>query len=400
MPVMLEPSLTVETLDEFLAAEAAGIERTLAEHEAWSRRTLEHYAPRPETLAFSATAASPRDAFLAALRINPTLDYRPYRQTTVEDVLSGDEDMLGFADLSFLKSGVSHADIVYLPLASGDRVAPAHVLASASDEPDFGMDIGLFADNGTPFGAVYGFADQPFGNPNLDYSSQAPFHMGFYHLDWVTRSAQPDLLRTYPEWRVSLYRALADVAFASGHDYWGWRFMGWALHYIGDLTQPYHAQPLPGVSTLAALWAVARGKSDEAVQLVSNRHGVLESYQYQRVMEALRSRQWTNPILAAIAGGAPVPVYDTLTLSTTLSAESVAAGGELDAALETWMPPRFVSDPGFEWTGSGEEAGVVATVAAERGGDALDALDAVVAAQMQRFSRYARAWINYALRED
>ena len=398
IPAMLEPTLRVETLDAFIGAEADGIERVLAEHEAWSRVTLAHYAPRPDALAFSAdapaTVADPRAAFLAAIRVNPTLDYRPYRQTTVDDVIAADLPALRFADLSFLSTGVSHAEVLYLPLESGDRVASAHVLASASDEPDFGMDIGLFADNGTSFGAAYGFGEQPFGNPNLDYGSQAPFHMGFYHLDWLTRTAQPDLLRTYPQWRITQYRALAELAFATGHDYWGWRFMGWALHYIGDLTQPYHAEPLPGVSTVEALWLVARGKTTEAVQLVSNRHGVLESYQYQRVMAALRARAWSNPLLAAIAGGAPVPVFETLTPSTTLSAESVAAGDALDAALENHVPARFVSDTSFEWTGSGEEAGIVAAVTAAGGEASLRALDAAVAEQMQRFSRYARAWIN------
>ena len=48
----------------------------------------------------------------------------------------------------------------------------------------------------------------PFGNDNLDYGSQAPFHMGFYHLDWLTRMAQPDLLRTYPLWRIALFGEL------------------------------------------------------------------------------------------------------------------------------------------------------------------------------------------------
>lgn len=404
IPAMLEPTLQVETLDAFIEAEAEGIERVLAEHEAWSRATLEHYAPRPDALAFSAgapaTLADPRAAFLAALRVNPTLEYRPYRQTTVEETVPGTAATLRFADLSFLDPGVSHADIVYLALDSGDLVAPAQVLATGSDEPDFGMDIGLFADNGTSFGAVCGFGDQPFGNPNLDYGSQAPFHMGFYHLDLLTRTAQPDLLRTYPQWRIAQYRALAELAFGTGHDYWGWRFMGWALHYIGDLTQPYHAEPLPGVSTAEALWAVLRGRTDEAVQLVSNRHGVLESYQYQRMHAALQARQWTDPILEAIASGAPVPVFETLTPSTTLTAESVAAGAALDAALETYVPARFVADPSFEWTGSGEEAGVVDTVLAAGGDEALRALDAAVAAQLRRFSRYARAWINLELPEE
>ena len=95
-----------------------------------------------------------------------------------------------------------------------------------------------------------GFGIQPFGNPNLEYSSQAPFHMGFYHLDWLTRTAQPSLLRTYPLWRIALFGELAELAFSTGHDYWGWRFLGWGLHYVGDLTQPYHAIPLPGVGTV------------------------------------------------------------------------------------------------------------------------------------------------------
>jgi hypothetical protein len=271
------------------------------------------------------------------------------------------------------------------------------VVASASDEPDFGLDIGLFANNGTAFGKDYGFADQPFGNPNLDYSSQAPFHMGFYHLDWLTRTLQPDLLRTYPEWRSSLYRELARFAFATGHDYWAWRFTGWGLHYVGDLTQPYHAQPLPGVSTAAALWSVVTGETEAAVQLVSNRHGVLESYQYQRVQRAQEQRDWDNLILAAIAQPLAPPTFDETTLRDVLTVDSVAAGDALDATLENYMPMRFVSDPGFEWTGSGEEASIVDTVTKGQGDEAVRALDAAVALQMQRFSRFAKSWIDDAL---
>jgi hypothetical protein len=398
MPELLLPTLEVESLDEFLAAEATGLESALSEHEAWARENLPHYAPRPDNLAFTADAQDLRAAFLSAIRVNPTLDYPLYRQSTVEDPPVALVQRRAFDDLSFLKGGVSHDAIVYLSLMPGDLVAPAHVVASGSDEPDFGMDIGLFADNATEFGRQYGFGDQPFGNPNLDYSSQAPFHMGFYHLDWITRRAQPDLLRTYPQWRVSLYRLLADLAFASGHDYWGWRFTGWGLHYIGDLTQPYHAQPLPGISTAAALWSVVTGKTAAAVQLVSNRHGVLESYQYQRVQRALDQRDWTNPMLAAIASGAPVPEFDNTTVRGALTVESVKAGAGLDAALEDNMPARFVSDPDFEWTGSGEESNIVVTVRKAKGEGAVTALDAAVTEQMQRFSRFARAWINDALR--
>ncbi|WP_439105775.1 hypothetical protein [Congregibacter sp.] len=397
-PELLEPTLHAETLEDFVNAEASGLALVLSRHEALARETMAHYAPRPDSLAFTADAADLRDAFLRAIRVNPELDFALYRQTTVDDPAVPADLVQRFDDLSFLDGGVSHNSIVYIALQSGELVAPAHVLASGSDEPDFGLDIGLFEDNGTDFGDRYGFGTQPFGNPNLEYSSQAPFHMGFYHLDWMTRKAQPDLLRTYPEWRVSLFRELSRFAFETGHDYWGWRFAGWGLHYIGDLSQPYHAHPLPGVSTLGGLWTVVRGKTGEAIQLVSNRHGVLESYQYQRVQKALDEKSWSSVILTAIANGTPIPEFDESTVRSELTKESVAAGSDLDESLEEHMPSRYVSDPTFEWNGSGEEAAIVVTVASDRGDQAIDALDTVVAEQMQRFSRFAQAWINDARR--
>lgn len=291
-------------------------------------------------------------------------------------------------------------DVTYVDLAERDGVLPAHVLASGSDEPDFGMDIGLYSDNGTAEGARFGFGTQPFGNPNLDYGSQAPFHMGFYHLDWLTEKAQPDLLRTLPEWRIALYRALAHYAFKTGHEYWGWRFMGWALHYVGDLTQPYHAQPLPGVSTVEALWLVATGKTNEAIQLVSNRHGVLESYQYHRVMRAMRQQDWDDPVLAAIASAQDVDTFGDATVRDLLTRESTDLGAQLDEVLEENMPERFVSDPNFEWTGSGEETAILETVAREKGSAAVQALDREVEAHMRRFSYYAKMWVQDGLQAE
>lgn len=398
IPELTEPSLRAETLRAFVDSEAEGLQALLAEHEAYARASLPDYPARPDALAFRADAGNTRHAFLRAIRVNPELGYSLYRQGTVDDAQPAENSStLAFSDLSFLKTGSSHRDVVYHRLQPGALVAPAHVIASGNDEPDFGIDIGLFEDNGTTFGRTYGFGTQPFGNPNLDYGSQAPFHMGFYHLDWLTRTAQPDLLRTMPEWRVSLFGALSKFAFDTGHDYWGWRFAGWALHYVGDLTQPYHAEPLPGIGTIEALWLVVRGETDAAVQLVSNRHGVLESYQFQRVSARLAAQAWQAPILVAISSAGPVPVFSERTMRDVLSLESVAGGDAVDAVLEANVPLRFVSDPNFEWTGSGEESGIVDTVRRENGEGAVAALDAMVVEQMRRFSRYARAWINQAM---
>src|SRR5262249_49886551 len=129
----------------------------------------------------------------------------------------------------------------FVALAEGELASARQIVATAADEPDYGTDIGLWSDNGTPYGALYGFGKQPFGNPKIEFSSQAPFHMGIYHEAKIVYLAAGFLKHTYPEMRIHQARSLARYAFASGHDYWGWRFTGWALHYIQDLTQPYHS---------------------------------------------------------------------------------------------------------------------------------------------------------------
>jgi hypothetical protein len=254
----------------------------------------------------------------------------------------------------------------------------------------------LYVDNGTSFGAVYGFGSQPFGNPNLDYSSQAPFHMGFYHLDWLTRRVESDLLRTLPAWRIHLYQSLAALAFETGHDYWGWRFMGWALHYIGDLTQPYHADPLPGVSLMSSIWLVIQGKTADAIQLVSNRHGVLESYQLQRTKNAQSAMAWQGPLMAALSFDDAACLRSGPDIMA-LTADSKALGDHLDHTLAQQAPPRFVDDATFEWVGSGYEAEVDRLIGIFGGEQALASLDEELLTHLQRFSFYASGWVNQAL---
>ena len=286
---LMQPSVVVEPLDVFLEAEASGIAELLNRIEIAMIAGNPDYPPTPTALRFNASDVSDRRGqFIAALRISPRLEYGLYRQVMTDDVISASDETLAWSELSYLPSGDAEQERLYLSLSSGARVSPAHILSSASDEPDLGMDVGLYSDNDTEVGAQYGLGEQPFGNPNLPYGSQAPLHMGFYHLDALTQFAQPSLKRTLPLWRVIQYEELARLAFASGHEYWGWRFMGWALHYIGDLTQPYHTDPLPGVSLMSALWSVVMGETNDLIQLVSNRHGVLESYQYRRVQALMQ----------------------------------------------------------------------------------------------------------------
>ena len=387
--------LRVETLSEFVVAERTAIAELLAQHEDWALQNLEHYAALPTELVFDAAAADAdlEIAFLNAIRINPTRSYQPYRQLMSFEPKTAQETLIAVSELTFLQGTIASNDSRYVSLASGDFVSAAAVVSTASDEPDFGLDIGLYADNGTEHGKRYGFGNQPFGNPNLEYGSQAPFHMGFYHLDWLTSLAQPGLLQTYPLYRTELYRKLAVLAFSTGHDYWGWRFMGWGLHYVGDLAQPYHAVPLPDTGILESLWIVATGKTGEALQLVSNRHGVIEAFQKAIVAQALVRQDWTQSTLQEVARLSPSAAWAQNTLIDELTQDSAAGAAGLDRALVKYAPPKLVSDPAFEFSQSPEEAAILAAIAAQ-GDDAEAGLTASLNQQMQRFSFFAQAWIR------
>lgn len=387
--------LRVETLSEFVVAERTAIAELLAQHEDWALQNLEHYAALPTELVFDPAAADAdlEIAFLNAIRINPTRSYQPYRQLMSFEPKTAQETLIAVSELTFLQGTIASNDSRYVSLASGDFVSAAAVVSTASDEPDFGLDIGLYADNGTEHGKRYGFGNQPFGNPNLEYGSQAPFHMGFYHLDWLTSLAQPGLLQTYPLYRTELYRKLAILAFSTGHDYWGWRFMGWGLHYVGDLAQPYHAVPLPDTGILESLWIVATGKTGEALQLVSNRHGVIEAFQKAIVAQALVRQDWTQSTLQEVARLSPSAAWAQNTLIDELTQDSAAGAAGLDRALVKYAPPKLVSDPAFEFSQSPEEAAILAAIAAQ-GDDAEAGLTASLNQQMQRFSFFAQAWIR------
>ncbi|MBW5802595.1 hypothetical protein FIV31_03065 [Coxiella endosymbiont of Ornithodoros amblus] len=63
----------------------------------------------------------------------------------------------------------------------GEKVSPLEIITSALDEPDYGMDIDLWENNLSWFAKEDHCEKQPFGDPGLLLSSQAPFHMAFYY---------------------------------------------------------------------------------------------------------------------------------------------------------------------------------------------------------------------------
>ena len=78
---LTENRLVVESLEALIRAEGAAIANTLDEVEKWSVANLDAYPPTPPELRFDpATPEKALHDFLAAIRVNPDLNYGLFRQ--------------------------------------------------------------------------------------------------------------------------------------------------------------------------------------------------------------------------------------------------------------------------------------------------------------------------------
>jgi hypothetical protein len=403
--VAAAPPVQVESLESFLAAEAGPLVGLLAEEERWARAHVVAYPPRPEALAFAlpagAAPAELRRRFVAALRINPEARLALFLQLMPTAGTDG-RPFLAESAITTLKRNETTRSNSFVGLHEGAVARVIDVVATASDEPDHGLDVGLWSDSGSAAGAAYGFGRQPFGfNPQIEFASQGPFHVGFFHESWIVYKAAPFLLKTYAEYRIHLYRALAVHALRSGHPYWGWRFAGWALHYIQDLTQPYHASVLPGVGVPTMLWintldlAGRHAGKERAVALVTNRHLALENLQLHRARTAWLRRDAQDPTWRALTDTAhdAGAAYTDATPRERITKDANAAADAVDAALARHLPAKYTSDPGYVF-GETETGVDLARVVDRSAPEAGVAMGDALARLLGRFGAETRAFVR------
>jgi hypothetical protein len=352
LPALREaPQVEVETLEQFLAQQYGAVAELLEEQERFARQHFAQYPQRPDSLKLSAVPGDKlQQAFLNAMRINPQIHLAMVIQPMPGKDLPEREHLK--AEQVMVEQTLSPWNRQrFIRVANGEKVSALAVLASAADEPDYGHDINLFIDNPGEVAGRYGFGPQPFGDPRFQYSSQAPFHMGFFHENPVVYAAADFLQRSWPDWRAYQYMGLARLAFATGHPYWGYRFLGWGLHHIQDLTQPYHAKPLPGVELASMLLmegkALAGFDSDKhaAIERVATRHMEVEKYQSAWLRRLLRAGQ-AHPMLEAyvdLTEDASYPPYSVDYLREVVSAQSAEQSAAFDEAIGQWLETASVT---------------------------------------------------------
>jgi hypothetical protein len=348
-----------EPLEAFLKDQEPAIAKLLAEQENWLRANVPNYPPQPAALAFKANPGhsdgARRLAFFNALRIAHDSRFALYYELDAGAATDG-LVFLRHTDVSSLP-GLPNAPSRFVALKAGEPVAALKVLASGAFEPDFGLDINLMDDSPSAWGKTYGFGNLPFGNPKLSFSTQAPFHMGFYHEDKILYLAAPFLKRTFPLVRVNQYADLAALAFKSGHPYWGWRFAGLALHYVQDMSQPYHASVSPGSGTVGLLGINALAMAgfpamkNDTVTMLSNRHLVLESYQ-SRILTMATSGgagQTLAKSLADATADKQYPAWSRLYVRDVVAKEAYDYAPRLATTIVNSLPARFVNDASFDF---------------------------------------------------
>lgn len=333
--------VSAEPLDSFLLKENVKIGELLKAEESWAVANVRAYPPAPQTLDFlSSKEANLRVRFLKALRVNSDLEL-PLFVMQLPGSPASKRKTLPKSAVSVLSRDFQKN--IYVQLEPGEKVSALDVLSTASDEPDYGLDIGLWEDNDTSFGKEYGYGKQPFGNPKLDYGTQAPFHMGFYHESAIIYAAAASFKKTFPEERVHLFRSLAKLAFQTGHPYWGYRFAGWGLHYLQDLTMPYHATIMPGRSTITMLsiplldMIGIHGPMSRAVGEVSRAHILIEKLLCQEFHDAFQGHDNAYGMIQALrdtSKDSTYPVYADHFPSQVAARESRAVAGKLSSVLK------------------------------------------------------------------
>jgi len=330
--------IKVEKFEDFLKKETAGLSALLKEQETFLKKTYSIYPPLPESLIFNGkNNTSIKTDFLKALRVNPNIRLGYYIQEIPGEGTSKNKK-INIKNISVFKDTEWLNKYIFYEIKTGEQVAPLEVISTASDEPDYGHDIHLFTDNNSDFGKEYGFGVQPFGDPKLEFSSQAPFHMGYYHESFIIFAAAGFLKQTYPEIRVYQYMDLAKFAFKTGHPYWGWRFLGWGLHYAQDMTQPYHAKVLPGAGTVKMLMInmSSQKTKDDAVQNLSDRHLSFENYILESIKSLHLKKMTTAPIFLSLRksdGDAKYGKFDEKYTSEVIADESYSLANDLDDTI-------------------------------------------------------------------
>jgi hypothetical protein len=139
---------------------------------------------------------------------------------------------------------------------------------------------------------------------------------------------------------------------------------------------------------------------DEAIQLVSNRHFVIEGYQYESLMEGYRKGAGSAELsaLGRTEKDAGYPAYSETYARDVITRESEARADGLDRALRETFPARWVDDPSYQFGDAAGSRDSLRTELAQHGTpESQKRMAEVLDDSMQRFGTHSRQFIRSVL---
>lgn len=228
----------------------------------------------------------------------------------------------------------------YLDAPVGDSLTAREILATFSDEPDWGMDQDLFSMK------EYGYGPAPLGFAKGG-SSQAPFHMAFFHEGPVLRLILSRLMTSFLEERAGVFFALSRLASEKGLEYWAWRFTAWAMHYLQDLTQPYHARAIPAPLLPAVVRSLIKPGFRRVALLnrdyLRNRHLAFEAAVHFVLNDAVK-KGTHHAFLAVLAGHGEMFREELSTVLRESSRIPARIAGSVDRATISLLDDSRLED--------------------------------------------------------
>lgn len=267
----LDREVPVESLEDFIKKEKEGLLRLFQEYYLQLHRKKPHRVP-PQYLDKPFDVDKPTVAgFIKAARLNPGTKFLLVRR-----ILPGAKPRFRVVPAIEVYPFYKDQTFFYqFEDVTGKTMTLREILITYSDEPDWIMDHQLWDI------AEYGYGKQPYGEPEGE-SSKAPFHMQFLHEPWLVRNFAPFLLEGMVTDRILLFTKLAKFAKETGHEYWAYRFLAWALHYYQDLAQPYHARAVPEGNTwyyVRYIFSFDKKKFQErTTKVLKNKHFIYEDF--------------------------------------------------------------------------------------------------------------------------
>ncbi|MCX7846201.1 MAG: hypothetical protein N2312_06265 [Dictyoglomaceae bacterium] len=159
----------------------------------------------------------------------------------------------------------------------GDKISAITIITRYIEEPDKGMD------------------------ENINLSSMQKLtggSSGWRHMYFITFQGLW-ILGEAPK-RALHFWNLAKEAFMKKDYYWGFRFFAYSLHYLQDVSMPFHAYPMPLKNVIFGIFNL-----DKLISQGENHHYTLEDYQeyqiktgnpkYIKVLKEAKPLEVNNP---------------------------------------------------------------------------------------------------------